>query len=186
VNQPLQPDFQSIALEHCSRYPELQVQDLYKLTHQAALGSEHAVKDIRTARQWLAREIDQLPDVSTERIIDPINPDQSIVRVHLKPYIDAGGDPERLLRSFIRTANEYKGSIELLKQYWKWIETSASCGELPFPPEVLDSMIVRMASLDFPAVHHSKQYKAAYAPHYRVIARRFLVQENLILDSPNK
>jgi hypothetical protein len=183
MNQVPQPDFHPIALEHCSRYPELQVQDLYKLVHQAALGSEHAVKDHLTARQWLAREIDQLPDFSKEKIIDPINPDQSIVRVHLKPYIDAGGDPERLLRSFIRTANEYEGSIELLKHFWMCIEASTRSGELPFATEDLHSMINRMASLNFPAVHHSRQYKAAYAPHYRVIARRCLVQENLIFDS---
>lgn len=49
-------NFQPIALEHCSRYPGLQVEDLYKLVHQAALGSEHAVKDIEVARQWLMRE----------------------------------------------------------------------------------------------------------------------------------
>ena len=36
-------NFQPIALDHCSRYPGLQVEDLYKLVHQAALGSEHAV-----------------------------------------------------------------------------------------------------------------------------------------------
>ena len=89
-------DFQSIVIVHCSRYPELQVEDLYKLTHQAALGSEHAVDDITTARQWLVRELDQLPESSVELLFEEISPDKSIVRVHLKPYFEAGGDLEDL------------------------------------------------------------------------------------------
>lgn len=169
-------DFQDIILDHYSRYPQMQLKDLYKLVHQAAMGSEHAVKDIQSARQWLEREIEILPGHSDEPVIDPITPDQSLVRVHLKPYLDSGGDPESLLRSFIRTANEYQGSKEVLKQYWECTKASTNQGDLPFTPGDLDSLFNHMASLDFPAVHHSEQYQVAYAPHYRVLYQGFLIQ----------
>ena len=32
---------------HFSRYPAMKIQDIYKLIHQAALGSEHAVSNRR-------------------------------------------------------------------------------------------------------------------------------------------
>ncbi len=171
--------FRSIVLSHYSRYPHSQIEDLYKLTYQAALGSEHAVKDIKSARQWLAQEMAQLSTCSAEPIIDEISPDKGIVRVHLKPYINQGFDPEHLLQAFIRTANEYQGSIGLLRRYWKRIEEMAQEGEIVFSPDSLRSFIERMKTLSFPAVHHSAQYQAAYHPSYRVIIRDFLPGETL-------
>ncbi len=78
--------YQRIILDHYSRYPLLQVEDLYKLVHQGALGSEHAIQNITAARNWLAREIDDLPESSVEPIADEISPENHIVRIHLKPF----------------------------------------------------------------------------------------------------
>lgn len=167
-------NFQPIALEHCSRYPGLQVEDLYKLVHQAALGSEHAVKDIEVARQWLMRELGQLPLTSTEPIIDVITPNQSIARVHLKPYIDSAGKPENLLLAFIQTADKIIGSTDLLKSYWKDIKILAQQGEIPFSPDLLRSYFEGMERANFSAVHHSQQYELTYQPGYRVVALDFL------------
>ena len=167
-------NFQPIALDHCSRYPGLQVEDLYKLVHQAALGSEHAVKDIEGARRWLMRELGQLPLTSTEPIIDVITPNQSIARVHLKPYIDSAGEPENLLLAFIQTADKFIGSTNLLKAYWKDIQVLAQMGDIPFSLDLLRSYFERMETANFPAVHHSQQYELTYQPSYRVIALDFL------------
>lgn len=180
------PDFRSIVLDHFSRYPELQIEDLYKLAHQAALGSEHAVKDIEHARQWLVREINYLPVASPEPLVDYITPDHNIARVHLQPYITSGGQPEKLLQAFVKTANEFRGSFDMLKQYWTSIEALAQGGELPFPPKHLRERIHQMEKSGYPAIHHSRKYVEAYHPSYRVIAQRFLTQENLNLDHPSK
>ena len=55
-------------------------------------------------------------------MIDVISPDRSIVRVHLKPYIESDGDREDLLQAFIQTANYFIGSTDLLREYWWDIE----------------------------------------------------------------
>jgi len=182
----ISPDFKPIVLDHFSRYPELQIEDLYKLTHQAALGSEHAVKDIESVRQWLLRELNHLPVASPEPLVDYITPDHSIARIHLQPYIAAGGEPEKLLQAFVRTANEFRGSFDVLKQYWISIEALAQGGKLPFPPEHLRKMIHQMKASGFPAIHHSIKYVEAYHPSYRVVAQRFLTIEDLNLDHPSK
>ncbi len=166
--------FQTIVLDHCSRYPELQVEDLYKLAHQAALGSEHAVKDLDSARQWLLRELDQLPDSSVEPLIDVISPNKSVVRVHLVPYIESGGDPDNLLQAFIQTANYFSGSTDLLREYWWDIEGLVKEVEIPLQIESLKSFFERMEAHAFPAVHHSAQYKQSYQPSYRIIANEYL------------
>ena len=38
---------------HLQRYPRMQLEDIYKLLHQAALGPEHAVQDAAIARARL-------------------------------------------------------------------------------------------------------------------------------------
>ena len=41
--------FGAVVMSHVARYPAMTVSDLYKLTHQAAFGAEHAIPDSATA-----------------------------------------------------------------------------------------------------------------------------------------
>ena len=168
--------FQSIIQAHISRYPLIQIEDLYKLAHQAAMGSEHAVMDIQSARDWLSHELENMVSISTDPLFDEISADGQIMRVHLKPYVERSGDPEILLQAFVSTANEYKGSLEKFKRYWMRIEQLAESGEINFQPDKLRNFNFKMDSLGFPAIHHSPQYEKAYNPHYRVVAREHVHQ----------
>jgi hypothetical protein len=42
---------------HIKRYPELQIEDLYKLLYQSTLGNGHAVTDSSEAADWLSRDL---------------------------------------------------------------------------------------------------------------------------------
>jgi hypothetical protein len=166
--------FRDIALSHFSRYPLLQIEDLYKLAYQATLGSEHAVQEKAAARTWLLNELDEMSAGPNEPLLDEIAADGNIVRVHLQPFISSGGDPELLLQAFIRTANEYQGSTELLQQQLEMIGQLSGEGALPFHFAHLSSYFKEMEYSGFPAVHHSTQYQKAYQPSYRVVCRDFL------------
>lgn len=63
--------FRQIVLDHLFRYPGLQIQDLYKLIHQAALASEHADQGIAGARDWLERELNSLGEGPEEPASPP-------------------------------------------------------------------------------------------------------------------
>ena len=166
--------FAAVALQHLARYPAMQVEDVYKLAHQACLGSEHAVRDRTQAERWLEREFAQLGDGPQEPTIDPISPDGRIVRVHLRPYLAGGGDPTDLLDAFVRTANGVRGSPERLRSCWATVEALASDGSLPFSRTDAEAFGRRVDAAGFPAVHHSAAYGAAYRPAYRVVARAFV------------
>ena len=122
--------FEKILLSHSRRYPEWQVQDVYKLVYQAALGPGHMVKDPVSARAWLEREIGGMGEGAAEPAIDPISSDGAIVRVHLRPYLADGGDPVSLLSAFLKTANEYCGEMDTLEAYWAQAVTN---GTFPIP-----------------------------------------------------
>jgi len=166
--------FQQILARQMARYPRLAIQDLYKLIYQAALGAEHAVPDVAAAQDWLERELRQLGAGPPEPIVDVISPDGCLVRVHLRPYVAAGGDPGALLTAFVRTAKEHGGTGEQLRRYWSYAVRLAAMGGLPFNQTDLRSFWADVAAQGFPVVHHSAAYRAAYKPAYRVIRQEFL------------
>ncbi|MCX6033484.1 MAG: hypothetical protein NTV38_00685 [Chloroflexi bacterium] len=162
---------------HLLRYPQMQVQDLYKLLHQAALGSEHAVRDEQAARDWLERELAEMGEGPDDPLMDPLSPDGQILRVHLRPYLWAGKNPETLLQAFIRTANEWHGSLDKLKAYGATAARLAQAGTGSIRREEIEAFFTKMEEQDFPAVHHSEVYGRLYRPAYRVVARQFLEEK---------
>jgi hypothetical protein len=160
---------EAVLTDHAARYPAMQMQDLYKLIYQAALGCEHAISDLQAARKWLEREIAETEPDSSEPVLDPISDDGQIVRVHLQPFLAAGGRPEALLQAFIRTASEYRGDVKVLEHHW-----NIAAGLGVYPAAEMSAFIQSMKKLAYPVVHHSPEYRHLYRPAYRVVWVRFL------------
>ncbi len=172
----LDPIFK-ILTHHLAHYPAMQVQDLYKLLHQAAMGSEHAVHDEQAVRNWLERELAEMGAGPDDPLLDPLSPDGAIVRVHLRPYTTAGKDPEILLQAFLRTANEWSGSAEKLMQYAAAAAQWAQASTGPIQRQEIETFFAGMEAQGFLAVHHSEGYVQLYRPAYRVVARKFLEEK---------
>ena len=170
--------FYDIALANIIRYPLSEPTDIYKLCHQAALGSEHAVENVRMARAWLDRELDEFAQEPSslieEAVVETITPGDQIVRVNLRPFLDVGGSPEKLFQAFLLTAKRKWGASSLLLHYWESFVQLAELGETPLQSGLLNSFMIEMAANGFPAVHHSQTYSQAYQPSYRVIAGEYL------------
>lgn len=159
---------------HCKRYPQMQVSDLYKLIHQACMGSEHVGVSPDRARGWLMGELADLGDGPEEPLVDPISLEGEIVRVHLRPYVRAGYDPERLLHAFVQTSSLCRGSVERLAQFGEVARAMAAEGLLPFDVAEIAGFFRDRELHGFPAVHHSAVYKSLYRPAYRVVYRAYL------------
>ena len=160
---------EAVLRSHLTRCPAMQFQDMYKLIHQAAMGSEHAISSADMARNWLEQELAGMGTGPDDSTIDPISPDGQIVRVHLRPYRAQGGDLTTLLDAFISTANEFRGDRQSLQGYWN----TATEMQL-FPSAEMDEFIEPVRAQDFPAMHHSPEYKRLYRPAYRVVWRNYL------------
>lgn len=159
---------ESVLLSHFARYPAMQLADLYKLVHQAALGSEHAVGDVQAARQRLTGELAALGTGPAEPLFDPLDEETGILRVHLRPYLASGKDPEHLLQAFLRTASEWRGDPQTLERYWQ-----AAARLSRFPPADMETFIQSLRAQNFPPVRHSPEYKRLYCPAYRIIWQGF-------------
>ncbi len=158
---------EQILQSHFTRYPEIQIQDVYKLVHQAALGCEHAISDPEDARVWLEREVSEMGEGPVEPVMDTISADGEILRIHLRPYIANGKKLETLFTAFLRTAAEYRGDLHVLEHYWN---IAVSMGQ--FPASDMQEFMRPVEEKNYPAVHHSDIYQKLYRPAYRVVWKK--------------
>lgn len=171
VPSPAPESWRDVILAHVERYPAMEPVDLYKLLHQGALGAEHAVPDEASARSWLEREIGALGDVYPgEPLVEAIAPGGAHLRVHLRPFLAAGGSPEALLHAFLETARRGEGPRQTLEGVLAAAMDLAEQGEIPWAPEVLGPLFAQLAAEGYPARHHSDAYRRVHAPAYRVIS----------------
>lgn len=159
----------SLLTRQLARFPAMEPQDVYKLLYHATMGSRHAGLDSAMAAEWLEREVRELGPGPDEPAVDTISADGRMVRVNLRPYLAAGGDRAALLRAFVRTAREFRGSGADLRRQLGYVEQMASAGELRLPASALRRYFARMQAAGYPAVEHSAAYLAAYRPAYRVV-----------------
>jgi hypothetical protein len=155
--------------QHIARYPRMQLDDIYKLLHQAALGAGHAVRDAAAARAWLEKEAAELGAGPVEPDKDVISPDGKLARVHLRSWLAAGRSLDDLNRAFVETANSYPPSRERLEKFCGCLGDLAGAGGIPFAQTEVVEYFDRIAQASYPVVHHSKTYADAYKPAYRVV-----------------
>lgn len=174
---PSDPEFagvRRIILDEVAHHPVLEPRDLYKLLHQSAMGSEHAVDDSVAVRLWMERELTTMgpgPEAAArEPMIDTIAPGGRVVLVHLRPWVAAGRSTDSLVAAFIRTAEVFVRDTALLARRLAIADTLAARGELPFGAAAWRDQVEGARRGGFPAVHHSDAFIQAYRPAYRVIA----------------
>lgn len=168
-SSPLVVSLHQLFNDHITRYPLMQVQDLYKLLHQAALGSGHAVQDETSARKWLETELAGMREGPDEPLLDPISPDGAVSRLHLRPCLKAGVEPRVIWTAFVRTANEWQGSTLTLREYGQAAARLAKADHWHLEGLEIEAYFATMEGKGYPAVHHSSIYAERYRPAYRVV-----------------
>jgi hypothetical protein len=176
-SKPYLGSIQDILILNSKRYPGWKEQDLYKLIYQAGMGNEHAITDEAGVRRWMERELLEMGNGPDEPLIDPISPDEAVVRVHLRPLVKAKLDPALVLQAFLDSSKVFHGSKELLEKYMASALELARMNDFSFSEAQLSAYFDQMRTLNLPAVHHSPEYEEAYRPAYRVVARAALPKE---------
>lgn len=166
---PTDHSFRHLLLAHVARYPLQEPQDVYKLLFQGCCGPEHAVER-GGAQARLAEEVATLREAELEPMIELLPPGGAFVRVHLRPFVAAGGQPVDLAAAFVRSAQPVAGGRRVLGELWTQVEALAEAGLLPFGGERAREYGVVQASAGYPPCRHSPKFNAAYWPAYRVIA----------------
>ncbi len=155
---------------HFRRYPRMELVDVYKLLHQAAMGPGHAIDDPPDARAKLTAEMANLGEGPEDPIADPISPDGKMARIHLRPYFAAGHTENVLADAFVQTGRTYPAAPEKLEKFCACLGDLAGAGGIPFSRDEVERYVQAIAARAYPVVHHSDAYRTAYRPAYRVVA----------------
>ncbi len=157
-----------------TRYPEMQVQDWYKLLHQASMGNRHLGVEDSLIYNYLIGEMDRIEASASEPLIEYISPDSMTVRLNLRPYKAGGGDPAALFSAMQSTWDTVEPSTELLAAYWNDLLVLSKADRLKPSADVFAGFFSEKSKEGFPAVHHSQIYNEAYKPAYRVLLREYI------------
>lgn len=155
--------------QHIGRYPEMQLLDVYKLLHQAALGNGHAVGVLEQIIVRLESEVAAMGDGPGDPLWESISPDGRLARVHLRPYVAAGYDLGALARAHVGSPQTYPPAPEKLVKFCGCVGDLAAQGILPFSKDDVLSCFDEIAEQGYPAVRHSVTYREHYKPAYRVV-----------------
>ncbi|MEO1268154.1 MAG: hypothetical protein AAFX99_08650 [Myxococcota bacterium] len=158
--------------EHLERYPDMEPVDLYKLAHQAVLGVGHLVTTEEAAIESLLTEIDAMdPHLRDwEEPAELIHPERQLARIHLRPYLRAGGDVRVLAQAMKRTAEQVDlADLASLAALLGAIRPRLREHHPDFDVVGFDRLLRDLATEAFPARSHSEAYSDLYDPHYRVV-----------------
>ena len=170
---PANEDPHPLVIAQYAQYPEMEMQDWYKLFHQAAMGNRHLGVEDSLVFNYMLHELSMIEEGQNEPLIEYISPDSQVVRLNLKPYKAAGGDPEILFASMKATWDTVVPDPNLLEQYAQLLKPLAASKDLGFTYKAWQQFIEEKKAEGFPAIHHSPNYEEAYKPAYRVLLKQF-------------
>ena len=156
-------------------YPASTLQDIYKAFYQEHFGPEHMITDTAAVRDYLNYELDHCDGQAATLYYESIGVNGDYVRVYLNAVKDGLITPEQLLWAFLNSAKP--AQHQSLDWATKWKEIVEVIDEIKPGFGQEERELMRKASLQNLAVHHSQAYNAAYHPHYRIIKREIFEQQ---------
>ena len=157
-------------------YPESTLQDVYKSFYQDLFGPGHMIADTASVRRYLMRELSEMTDKSAV-YFEPTGSKERFVRVYLSAVADSLITADQLLDAFVRSANMAQAPDVDWETQWRQIEEIIIKSDIKINGFEADTALLREASRNQQAVHHSRAYNAAYHPHYRIVERSIFENE---------
>lgn len=171
-------------------YPKARLLDIYKSCFQDCMGAEHLVADRASAKAYLEQELTtaasnpQLP-----WYYEPCGLRGRHVRVNLRAVTDGLITSDLLLDAFVRSANAaQRPTVEQWAALWH--QTLDTIERMPrhLPHIGRDRQFIDsvLAAGQY-AISHSRDYRDAYYPHYRIVERGIFERElKPWLEEPHK
>jgi hypothetical protein len=173
---PDEPDsLVGLLQQHLSWYPLMKPRDIYKLLYQGVMGSEHLISSPEEFTRRLHLEINRLQPKPLERLFEPVRPDQTLLRLNLRPHKSHHLGIDRLSPSLLETTRFVTGDLSDLKATWLSFIQYCETGQITnFKIGELHQVTRWLEKMEFPLVHHSETYRREYQPAYRLIAAKFV------------
>ena len=161
--------------QHLNWYPRMELRDIYKLLYQGVMGAEPLISSSKEFTLNLRAEFERVHPYPHERLLEPVRPDQSMLRLNLRPYKSLQPQMDGLVSPLLQTASSFSGDLPELKVTWKgFVGLCEQDWFANFSTLDIHQFTSWLEELEYPAVHHSERYRKEYQPAYRLIAAELL------------
>ncbi len=160
--------------EHQDKKKYFEIQDAYKLIYQSVYGIGHILANPAMAQRYLAQEFKSINAIDDEALIENISIPGEIVRLNLRPYKQQKVHINRLFQAMMRSAAEISGSREKFLDLWNQFNQAVLNSDLNFDKQQLKIFDGKAKSENYPVMHHSRAYREANRPAYRVLKKTLL------------
>lgn len=154
-------------------YPESRLQDIYKNFYQDCFSTGHAMSDTAMIFNYLRYEL-QHSESSASPMIEMLGWRHRFVRVNIDVIRNGVTDTAALADAFIRSASLVNPSDTAnWKNEWAIVTEIIEKKHLTVKNYKEDKIMIDSLLRQNPnrAMHHSREFNAAYNPHYRVVER---------------
>lgn len=157
-------------IKHYQTYPKLQITDIFKYLYQSSFGCGHMVASEDGAIAFIEEEYISVSKTEKPRVE---RLDGGYSRVSLSCLGD-GLSAKTLGKLFCLSAKEEPKRVEALEDKLCAARELIRDGSLPFSLDEFDKKLSEWKESGYPAVHHSEEFRASYAPAYRVISNEYV------------
>ena len=162
----------SMCEQMVAKYPEANLQDVYKTCYQDFFGAEHLMLDTAAARNYLRYELKELVNERMSELGMPMREPTGFrhrfERINLATVVNGEMSEDELLRLFIDAAGKDNAVHDRWAEEWTQIEAIALEVQPAWQDEELQALLHEAAN-NRQAVRHSENFRNTYKPHYRII-----------------
>ena len=159
-----------LLMAHYKKYPELQIQDIFKFLYQSSFGCEHLISSLEKVTDYISKEYNSVKGDSP-MIIEQLDGNYS--RVYLS-YLKSGISFDTFGKLFFLSAKTESDGLANLEKKLEIAKTLVREEKLPFSAERFEKAVIGWKEKGYPAVHHSDVFREKYKPAYRLIANEFI------------
>jgi len=165
----------NLVVSHLNHYPEMEALDIYTLIYQGSMGPTY-LSDTREAyEEQLLHEFAEVEGNPEQILWESIRPDGELVRVHMAGLKGRGGKAQKLITLSLWTVSVFIGDQDDLINGWKTFCDICSENRLrKFDQGEIATITNWAQENNYPSARHSRVFRAAYDPHYRLMKREFL------------
>lgn len=165
-------DFIQIIINHYKTYPQMQIEDFYKLIYQNEFAGGHLIDDAESSYRYLEKEYSSLNKQNKlNSMFEDIG--NGLARIYLNSLIDTAISLNTVNKFFVNTANSVIG---IIKSFEAKLNTFLKCcreGIVPFDTQKVSDFLDEQKKKDYRHISHSDEYINAYLPSYRVIKKEY-------------
>ncbi len=158
--------------QYIRRYPEAQLQDIYKSFFHDTFGPGHLIPSREKAENYFNSELAQMPDDTVDCYFEPAGCGENFYHVDMRAVRDGYITREELFNAFYDSLLGFQmPDVDFWKDNWHEILDVIGQTEITLPDAASDAARIDsvLATGNY-AMHHSQRFNSAYSPHYRLVS----------------